>query len=100
MDPSIARLGRATRRGLRATQPCGDTIPQKHIRSLRARAQAGDPHAVYNLAREQRKAFATGFLTSFERDLEIAVLIALETEQFLEGVLHTPRVSTGRELHT
>ena len=65
------------------------TIPQKHIRSLRAKAEAGDIYAVQNLAREQRKAFASGFLTPFERDIEIAVLITLETEQFLAGVLHT-----------
>ena len=62
-----------------------DTIPQKRIRRLKARAER-DPHAILNLIREQRKAFAVGFLTPFERDIEVRLLIAVDTEALLAAV--------------
>ena len=60
-------------------------IPSRHIRRLKQRAES-DPHAVQNLIREQQKAFATGFVTPFERVIELRLLIAVETEAFLAHV--------------
>ena len=60
-------------------------IPNQHIRRLKQRAES-DPQAVQNLIREQQKAFATGFVTPFERDIELRLLIAVETEAFLAHV--------------
>ena len=62
-----------------------DTIPQRHIRRLKKRAES-DPHAALNLIREQQKAFAIGFLTPFERNIELRLLIAVDTEAFLAHV--------------
>ena len=62
-----------------------DKIPSNHIRKLKKRAET-DPHAAENLIREQRKAFSTGLVTPFERDIEVALLIALDTELFLADV--------------
>ena len=63
-------------------------IPNKHIRRLKQRAES-DPQAVQNLVREQQKAFAAGFVTPFERDIELCLLIAIATEAFLA---HEPEV--------
>ena len=63
-----------------------DKIPNNHIRKLKRRAES-DPHAAENLIREQRKAFATGLVTPFERIMiELRLLIAVDTEAFLAHV--------------
>ena len=62
-----------------------DKIPSNHIRKLKKRAES-DPHAAENLIREQRRAFATGFVTPFERIIELRLLIAVDTEAFLAHV--------------